>query len=98
MLPLTTIGLAMKQRGENADRGVYAGHVVDDGGADLHRPLARLAVDVPGDAHQTAHRLQDRVVTGARRIRPSLPEPGHRAIDDAGVDRLNRLIIQPVAL
>ena len=51
-----------------------------------------------GDAHQAAHRLQDRVVAGARRVRPGLAEAGHRAIDDAGVDRLDRFIIQPVAL
>ena len=51
-----------------------------------------------GDAHQAAHRLQDRVVAGARRVRPGLAEAGHRAIDDAGVDGLDRFIIQPVAL
>ena len=51
-----------------------------------------------GDAHQPAHRLQDRVVAGARRVRPGLAEAGHRAIDDAGVDRLDRFVIEPVAL
>jgi len=53
---------------------------------------------VAGDAHQAAHRLEDRVVTGARRVRPGLAETGHRAIDDAGIDRLDRFVIQPVAL
>jgi len=98
VLALPAIGLAMKQGRENADRGIHTGHVIDDGGTDLHRSLARLAVDMPGDAHQPAHRLQDRVITGARRIGPGLPKAGHRAIDDAGVDRLDRFVIEPVAL
>src|SRR6185369_764524 len=97
MLPLAAIGLAMKERRENADRRVHAGHVVDNGRTDLHRARAGLAVDMTGDAHQAAHRLQDRVVAGARRIRPGLAEAGHRAIDDAGVDRLDRFIVELVA-
>src|SRR5207253_5606164 len=56
-----------------------------DGGADLHRAGARLAVHMAGNAHQTAHRLEDRIIAGARRVRPGLAEAGHRAIDDAGI-------------
>src|SRR5665213_1832808 len=98
MLALAAIDLAVIERGEDADRGVHAGHVVDDGRTDLHRALARLAVDMASDAHQAAHRLQDRVIAGAARIRPGLPKAGHRAIDDARVDRLDRIVVQPVAL
>src|SRR5437868_5346883 len=50
-----------------------------------------------GDAHQTAHRLEDRVVAGARRVRPGLAEAGHRAIDDAGIDGADGLVIEAVS-
>src|SRR5262245_39479340 len=53
---------------------------------------------MPGDAHQPAHRLQDRVIAGARRVRPGLAEAGDGAIDDTGVDRPDRLIVEAVAL
>src|SRR5437763_17061009 len=86
MLPRAAVGLAMIKCRENADRGVHAGHVVDDAGPDLHGAGAGLAVHVTGDAHQSAHRLEDRVVTGARRVRASLAEAGYRANDDAGAD------------
>src|SRR5207248_11226996 len=98
MLPLPAIGLAVIERGQNADRGVHAGHVVDDGRADLHRSRAGLAVEMAGDAHQAAHRLQDRVVAGARRVRPGLTEARHRTVDNAGVDGPDRFVIEAIAL
>src|SRR5437763_16538155 len=97
MLPRAAVGLAMIKCRENADRGVHAGHVVDDAGPDLHGAGTGLAVHVTGDAHQSAHRLEDRVVTGARRVRAGLAEAGYRAIDDAGVDCPDRAVIELVA-
>jgi hypothetical protein len=38
------------------------------------------------------------IVAGARRVRPGLAETRHRAIDDAGVDRLDRFIVEAIAL
>ncbi len=98
MLTGAAIGLAMIEGGEDADRSIHAGHVVDDAGADLHRTRAGLAVDMAGDAHQAAHRLENRVVAGAGRIRPGLAEAGDRTIDDAGIDGTDRFIVEPVAL
>src|SRR3546814_2581391 len=57
------------------DRGVHAGHQVGDRHTDLHRLALRLA----GQAHHAAHRLDQGVVAGPRRIRASLPEAGDRA-------------------
>src|SRR5204862_6837337 len=85
MLPRAAVGLAMIKCRENADRGVHAGDVVDDAGPDLHGAGTGLAVHVTGDAHLSAHRLEDRVVTGARRVRAGLAEAGYREIDDSGV-------------
>src|SRR5207253_4294243 len=69
-----------------------------DGGADLHRAGARLAVHMAGNAHQTAHRLEDRIIAGARRVRPGLAEAGHRTIDDAGIDGADLFVVEAVAL
>src|SRR4029079_9640145 len=78
--------------------GIHAGHVIDDAGPDLHGAGAGLAVHVTGDAHQPAHRLEDRVVTSARRVGSGLAEAGYRAIDDAGIDWSDGFVIEFVAL
>ena len=88
----------MEQRRENADRGVHAGHHVGNAGADLHRACARLAVRMAGDAHQAARRLEDRVVARTRLVRTGLAIAGHRTVDDAGIDLLDRFIVEAVAL
>ena len=61
---------------------------------DAHRPLSRQA----GDRHQPAHALGDLVHARPRRVRPALPEPRDAAIDDARIDRRDRVVIdlQPV--
>ena len=39
---------------------------------------------LPGDAHDPAHRLDERVVGGPRGVWSRMPEPGHRAVDEPG--------------
>ena len=75
--------VAPRQRRQHADRGVHAGHQVDDRNADLLRPAAGHAVALAGDAHQAAHRLDHEIVGGRVALRPGLAEAGDRAIDDA---------------
>lgn len=51
-----------------------------------------------GDAHQAAHSLEDRIVARSRRVGTGLAEARDRAVDDAGIDPPNRLVVEPVAL
>ena len=86
----------MAQRGQNAHRGVHAGEQVGHGHAHLLRAAAQV-VALAGDAHQPAHALDGVVVAGARRIRPGLAKAGEAAVDEARVDGLQAVVIQPVA-
>src|SRR5215472_5914381 len=65
------------------------GAEIVDRDADSHRPLTRQ----PGDRHQTAHALGDLVDSRPLGVGPTLAKPGDAAIDDARVDRLDRLVI-----
>ena len=58
--------VAARQSRQHADRGVHAGHEIDDRHADLLRPAARHAVAFAGDAHEAAHGLDHEVVGAAR--------------------------------
>ena len=66
---------ARAQRGEDRDRRIHAGREIGDGDADFLRPAAGLVVALAGDAHQTAHGLDDEVVARDVRIGPVWPKP-----------------------
>src|SRR2546421_255156 len=62
-----------------------AGH----GNADTHRTLAGQA----GDGHQAAQPLRDLVVAGTVTVRTALAEARDARVDDARVDRAERLVV-----
>jgi formyl-CoA transferase len=57
---------------------------------ELSHPLA-------GHAHEAAHALDDEVVAGTVRVRAVLAESGDRRVDQARIDRPDRIVMQPVA-
>src|SRR5262249_34716617 len=75
---------------------VHPGHDVGDGNSDLLRAAARQLIALAGDAHQAAHALEDEIVSGEVRAWAVLAVAGHRAVDDAGVDRLQLVVAEPV--
>src|SRR4051794_16451694 len=87
-LPLAAL-LALQQRQHNAVREQDARGGVVDRNPDPHRPLPRQA----GDRHQAPHALRDLIDTGAALIRPVLPEPRDRAIDNARIDLAHGVVI-----
>jgi len=88
--------LAVRERGEDRDSRVHAGHEIRDGDASLLRPAAGEVVALAGDAHEPAHALDDEVVAGLIGVRPVLPESGDRRVDDARVDRAHAPVIEAV--
>src|SRR5207249_3092491 len=77
------------QRGEDPDDGEEPGAEVGDRHADLHG----RAVVAAGRAHDAAHALRDQVVAAAIRVRARPTEARDRAIDQPGIDRGERLVI-----
>ncbi len=90
--------VAVRERREHGDGRIHAGHQVGDRDAGLLRAAARLAVALAGNAHEAANTLHDEIVTGALRIRPGLPEAGHRAVDQIGLHFFERRVIEAVFL
>src|SRR5258708_147165 len=86
-LPLPRL-LAPEQGAEDADGAAQSGRQIGDRDADAHRSLTREA----GDRHQSAHPLRNLVDAGPLAIGSVLAEPGAAAIDEALVDRAQRLI------
>ena len=78
------------QREENAVHGVETGQVVRDGDADA----GRRTVGEAGHIHQPAFGLDDRVVAGQVLLGARLPVARDRAIDDARVERGNRVVVE----
>ena len=70
--------VAMRERRQDRDRRVHAGHEVGDRDARLLRAAAGQVVALAGDAHEAAHALDDEVVAGAIGVRTVLPEAGDR--------------------
>ena len=90
---LTTAALRPRHEGgEHGDGCVERGDDVDDRNARLRRRLGR-----PGDAHQPADRLHERVVAGQVAAR-SLAEAADLAVDDAPDCRATPLVVEPEAL
>ncbi len=79
------------QRGQHTDRRVQPGEHVHQRHSGLHRLPGRR----PGDAHQSAHGLDQQVVPGQRGPRPGA-EAGDRAVDDPGVPGPHVLVAEPV--
>src|SRR3546814_2365610 len=86
--------LLVAHGGEDRDRGVHAGHQIGDRHADLHGRALRLA----GQAHDAAHRLDQRIVAGPRRVGAGLAEAGDRTEDQPGNFLLELGVGQAVAL
>src|SRR5690606_37279540 len=59
-------------------------------------PATRNIVRLPGNAHQTAHGLNQGIVAGSSGIRAALPKAGNRTIDQARIDLRKRVVIQTV--
>ncbi len=89
--------IAMAQGRHHGQRGVHAGDHVGHRDADLLRAAAREVVALAGDAHQSAHALEDEVVAGARRVRAVLSESGDRAIDQPRIDLAQIVVGEAVA-
>ncbi len=83
---------ARRQRGLDRDHRIKPGHDVGKGHADL----LRRSIGIAGQVHHPAHPLDDEVIARAAGIRPVLPEPGDRAIDEARISGGQAGIIQPV--
>src|SRR5207253_11044952 len=88
--------VAVRERGEHRDRRIEAGREIGDRDAGLLRAAARLAVALAGDAHETADALDDEVVARAMRVRARLAETRDRAVDEIGLHRAQRFVVEPV--
>ena len=85
---------APHQGGEDAVREGGAGQHVGDGEAEGHRPLIVVAVE----PHDAGARLRQKVLTGPLDPRALVAVAGDRGIDDAGIDRPDRGVVEPEAL
>ena len=93
--------LAFCQRRLHGDGGVQARHDVRLRHAHFLWPGARLAIGHARDAHQAAHALDQKVIAGARRIRPILTEARDGAVHEARVEcqqagRVQTILLQAV--
>ena len=77
-------------RGEDAHRGEDAAVDVCHRVAGLHRRTAGLA----GDAHQAREALRDQVEAALVGPRPVATVPGHRAVDQAGIDLRQHVVAE----
>ena len=90
--------VAMGDGGQDGGGGVEAGQHVGQRHADLLRPGAGLGVAAAGDRHQPAHALDQEIVAGPGRVGAGLAEAGDGAIDQAGVDGAQAVVVEPVRL
>ena len=81
--------VALAQCEEDADRQLVAGGHVRHGDAGAHRPLTRLA----GDAHHPGDTLDDLVDGTLVARRSGLAVAGDAPVDQAGVDRRQRGVV-----
>ena len=87
-LPLPRLLLVNVGRQYRVDRGDSRADIVDRH-AGLQRPPAGLA----GHRHQAGHALGDQIEPALAPIRPRLAVAGDRAVDQAGIDALERLVV-----
>ena len=81
--------LAVGEGTEDAHRRVQSRDHVDDGDTGLDR--ARFLGT--GHRHETGQTLDEQVVA---RLRVAPTEAGHRGVDDSGIDRADRVIVEAV--
>ena len=81
--------LAVEQRGERALERHVGGDAVDQ---ELPGGLRRVA-GAADRLERAAHRLQEQILPRPVRVRAVLPVPGHRDVDDVGVERAQRLVV-----
>ena len=77
----------MGKCGEDRHGRIHAGHEIGDRHARLLRTAAWQVIAFAGDAHESAHALDDEVVAGAIGVRTVLPEAGDRCVDEARIQR-----------
>ena len=80
------------------NRRVHSGHDVDDRHTRTLRTAARLVVAFTGHTHEAAHALDHEVVTWLLAIRAGLPKTCDRAVDNLGIDLLQILVAEAVAV
>ena len=86
-LALAGMGALVERRGD-AQRRRRARHDVGAGEAHARRSVGRKA----GDRHQAGHRLDHAVERRGLAVRPDLAEARDGAVDQPGIDRLQRLV------
>ena len=87
-------GVALIKRAQDADRQQHAGPGVAEGRPRLARPPVALA----GDRHRAAAGLGDHVEGEVVLVGAALPEALHLRIDEARVERVQRLPAEPQPL
>ena len=92
--PALAGGAALVERAEDADRHHHAGAGVAERNAGPDRRPVRLA----GDAHRAAGGLRDHVEGEVLLVGAALAEALDLGIDDAGVQRADRVIAEPQPL
>ena len=75
----------MDERRLDGDGRVEAGDKIGDGDAHFHGFGARRSVGLAGDAHQSAHALDEIIVAGFVLVRTVMAEARERAIDEARI-------------
>ncbi len=81
--------LAVLERAQHTVGAEQAGRQVADG----EPGLGRRALLVAGHADDAAHALRDQIVTAAACVGPGAAEPRDGAVDQPGVDRAQRVVV-----
>ena len=85
-------GFACFQRSLNTDHRIEPREDISKGHADL----LRLTVWRTCEVHPARHALDQEIIASTVRIRPILPEPRDRTIDQPRIDRRQPRIVEPV--
>ena len=85
------------QRGLDRHRGIQASHQVGERHAGFLRAATGQIIALAGDAHQTAHALNDEVITRFFSPWAGLAETGDRAVDQPWIERREGCIVEPVS-
>ena len=91
------VALPPGERRQDPDRRVEPGRDVGDRDADLRRDAA-VRVGLAGDRHQAGLGLEQEVVAGAADERAGRAVAADREVDQARVDRAQRLVAEPEPL
>ena len=90
LLALTGAEPMGERRARDAE-GEEGGSEVSDGATDLRRRVSRH----PGERHDAAHPLGDRVVARPPGVRAGLTEARHRDVDDRRIHAAHRDVAEP---